>query len=48
MGSTYGCAGELTNLAPSVCGGDILVLQSKSGKLQQLTDTFLFGPSLFK
>jgi branched-chain amino acid transport system substrate-binding protein len=48
MGSTYGCAGELTNLAPSVCGGDILVLQSKGGKLQQLTDKFLFGPSLFK
>jgi hypothetical protein len=48
MADTYSCAGELTNLAPSVCGGDILVLRATGGKLQQLTDKFLFGPSLFK
>jgi branched-chain amino acid transport system substrate-binding protein len=48
MGDTFSCAGELTDLAPSVCGGDILVLRAKGGKLQQLTDKFLFGPSLFK
>jgi branched-chain amino acid transport system substrate-binding protein len=48
MGSTFGCAGELTDLAPSVCGGDILVLKSEGGKLVQLTDDFLFGPSLFE
>jgi branched-chain amino acid transport system substrate-binding protein len=48
MGSTFGCAGELTDLAPSVCGGDILVLRSEGGKLVQLTDDFLFGPSLFE
>jgi branched-chain amino acid transport system substrate-binding protein len=48
MGSTFSCSGDLTNLAPSACGADILVLQSKGGKLAQLTDQFLFGPSLFK
>ncbi|HYD09863.1 MAG TPA: ABC transporter substrate-binding protein [Acidimicrobiales bacterium] len=48
MGNTFGCAGELTDLAPSICGGDILVLRSEGGKLVQLTEDFLFGPSLFE
>jgi branched-chain amino acid transport system substrate-binding protein len=47
MADTFGCAGELTDLAPSVCSGNILVLQSQGGSLVQLTDEFLFGPSLF-
>jgi branched-chain amino acid transport system substrate-binding protein len=48
MADTFGCKGELTDLAPSACGGDILVLQSEGGKLKQLTDDFLFGPSIFE
>jgi branched-chain amino acid transport system substrate-binding protein len=48
MGDTFGCAGELTDLAPSVCGGDILVFKAEGGKLVQLTDDFLYGPSLFE
>ena len=48
MGTSFGCAGVLTDLAPSVCGADILVLRSEGGKLVQLTDGFLFGPSLFE
>jgi hypothetical protein len=48
MADTFGCAGELTDLAPSVCSGNILVLQAQGGRLVQLTDEFLFGPSLFE
>ena len=48
MADTFTCAGEMTDLAPSVCGGNILVLQSQGGKLVQLTDDFLYGPSLFE
>lgn len=48
MADTFGCAGELTDLAPSVCAGNILVLRAEGGKFVQMTDDFLYGPSLFE
>ncbi|MCU1388267.1 MAG: putative transporter, substrate-binding protein [Ilumatobacteraceae bacterium] len=46
MADTYGCAGELTSLAPSVCGANVLMLHAEGGKFKQVSPTFLFGPSL--
>lgn len=48
MADTFSCAGQVTDLAPSICSGDILVFRSEGGKLVQLTDDFLYGPSLFE
>jgi branched-chain amino acid transport system substrate-binding protein len=47
MADTFGCAGVLTDLAPSVCAANILVMQAKDGKLVQLSDEFIHSPSLF-
>jgi branched-chain amino acid transport system substrate-binding protein len=48
MADTFGCAGELTDLAASICSANILVLRSEGGKLVQLSDEFIYGPSLFE
>jgi ABC-type branched-chain amino acid transport systems, periplasmic component len=47
MADTFGCAGLLTDLAPSICAANILVLQAHSGKLVQLSDDFIHSPTLF-
>lgn len=48
MADTFGCKGELTALAPSVCSASVLAMQVRDGALTQASDGFIYGPSLFE